>query len=79
MSRSTGFSISLPSTTTRPEPAHIDPRDSFASRCRFRSTRSARDRSSGIGNVLVLVFTTASETRKQLEGLGPVEVKNYLE
>jgi predicted Zn-dependent peptidase len=30
-------------------------------------------------NVLVLVFTTASETRAQLEGLGPIEVRNYLE
>jgi zinc protease len=30
-------------------------------------------------NVLVLVFTTASETRAQLDGLGTVEVKSYLE
>jgi zinc protease len=30
-------------------------------------------------NVLVLVYTTASETKAQLEGLGTVEVKNYLE
>jgi zinc protease len=30
-------------------------------------------------NVLVLVFTTASETRKQLDGLGTVEVKSFLE
>ncbi len=30
-------------------------------------------------DVLVLVFTTASETQKQLDGLGPIEVKSYLE
>jgi zinc protease len=30
-------------------------------------------------DVLVLVFTTAAETRAQLEGLGTVETKNYLE
>jgi zinc protease len=30
-------------------------------------------------NVTVLVFTTASETRKQLDGLGTLEVKSYLE
>lgn len=30
-------------------------------------------------NIVILVFTTQSETRKQLDGLGTVEVKNYLE
>lgn len=30
-------------------------------------------------DVVILVFTTASETRKQLEGLGPVETVNLLE